>query len=355
MSLGTSGTNSSLESAIRNSIASGVTYAIASGNSNSNACSFTPARVTEAITVNASDAADARASFSNFGSCTDMYAPGVGITSAWHTSDTATHTISGTSMATPHVAGAAALWLAAHPAATPAQALAALVADATTGVVKNAGTGSPNRLLFTNPDPAAPGAPVVASPGAQSGVVGTAASLQLSASNGTAPYTWTATGLPAGLSVSGSGLISGTPTAAGTSTVAVTATDAAGKTVTATFGWTVVAACAPVTNAGDVTIRDLAASTSPLTVTGCAGKASAAAKIEVHVKHTYRGELLVDLIAPDGSAYRLQTMSGGSADDIDQTFVRNLSKETANGTWRLRVYDLKYRDTGYIDSWTLTV
>jgi subtilisin family serine protease len=355
MSLGASGSNSSLESAIRNSIASGVTYSIASGNSNANACSYTPARVAEAITVNASDTADARASFSNYGSCTDVFAPGVGITSAWYTSDTATAKLSGTSMAAPHVAGAAALWLATHPSATPAQVQSALAADATPGVVTGAGTGSPNRLLFTNPNPLAAGTPVVTNPGAQSGVVGTAASLQLSASKGTAPYTWTATGLPAGVSVSGAGLVTGTPTTAGTSTVVATATDATGKTATATFGWTVVAGCAPVTNAADVGIRDLTSSLSSLTVTGCPAKASATAKIEVHIKHTYRGELLVDLIAPDGSGYRLQTLSGGTADDIDQTYVRNLSKETANGTWRLRIFDLKYRDTGYIDSWTLTV
>jgi subtilisin family serine protease len=353
MSLGASGSSSLMESAIRNSIASGVTYAIASGNSGGNACSFTPARVAEAITVNASDRSDARASFSNYGSCTDLFAPGVGITSAWNTSDTATNSISGTSMATPHVAGAAALWLAAHPSATAAQVQAALVADATTGRITNAGTGSPNRLLFTNPVPSV--VPVAANPGAQSGVVGATAALGLTATGGTAPYTWSATGLPGGLTVSAAGVVSGVPAAAGTSTVQATVTDAAGRTATVSFTWTVVAGCPPVTNATDVPIRDFTVSTSPLTVTGCPGKASATAKVEVHVKHTYRGELLVDLVAQDGSLYRLHTLAGGSADDVDETYVRNLSPETANGVWRLRVTDLGYRDTGYLDRWTLRV
>ncbi|WP_332888621.1 S8 family peptidase, partial [Actinophytocola xanthii] len=148
MSLGGAGSSPAMETAIRNSIASGVTYVVASGNSSADACGFTPARVTEAITVNASDRADVQAPFSNYGSCTDLYAPGVGITSAWNTADAAVSTISGTSMASPHVAGAAALWLTTHPTATPAQVQAALLAAATPNKVTSAGAGSPNRLLY---------------------------------------------------------------------------------------------------------------------------------------------------------------------------------------------------------------
>ncbi|MGW2206674.1 S8 family peptidase [Streptomyces sp. NPDC001774] len=153
MSLG-GGANTSLDDAVKRSIASGVTYAVAAGNGNflglpARACNYSPARVPEAITVGATDSADKRASFSNYGTCVDLFAPGVSITSAWKDNDTATNTISGTSMATPHTAGVAALYLSANPAATPAQVSTALVNNATSGKVQNPLSGSPNKLLHS--------------------------------------------------------------------------------------------------------------------------------------------------------------------------------------------------------------
>jgi subtilisin family serine protease len=147
MSLG-GGISTALDQAVTASVASGVVYAIAAGNNNGNACNTSPARVPSALTVAASTRTDARASFSNFGSCVDIFAPGVGITAGWIGSNTATMTISGTSMATPHVAGVAMLFLEANPTATPTQVANAINTNATTGLITSAGTGTPNRLLF---------------------------------------------------------------------------------------------------------------------------------------------------------------------------------------------------------------
>jgi subtilisin family serine protease len=149
MSLG-GGYSSTLNAAVKNSYNSGVTYAVAAGNSGANACSFSPSSEPSAITVAATDIRDAFAYFSNSGPCVDISAPGVSITSDWMGSTTAVNTISGTSMASPHVAGAAALYLSVNPGATPAQVTSALTSNATTGVITGIpGSTTANRLLYT--------------------------------------------------------------------------------------------------------------------------------------------------------------------------------------------------------------
>lgn len=173
MSLG-GGASPALDLAVANAVAAGVTFVVAAGNSSALACDYSPAREPSAITVGSTTNTDARSSFSNYGSCVDIFAPGSSIYSSYHSSTASYAIMSGTSMASPHTAGVAALYLGANSSATPAQVVAALTSNATIGVVGNAGTGSPNLLLFSpyggsgNPIPTAPAAPSNLTASAQS-------------------------------------------------------------------------------------------------------------------------------------------------------------------------------------------
>jgi subtilisin family serine protease len=148
MSLG-GGASDAVDTAVSNSVTAGVVYAVAAGNSNANACNYSPARAASALTVGSTTSSDARSSFSNFGTCVDLFAPGSSITSAWHTRNNAINTISGTSMASPHVAGVAALVLGGKPTATTSEVSTAIVNGAKSNKVGSPGVGSPNLLLYS--------------------------------------------------------------------------------------------------------------------------------------------------------------------------------------------------------------
>src|SRR5258707_11586630 len=185
---------------------------------------------------------------------------------------------------------------------------------------------------------------------------GTAETVTLSASG--LPSGATASFSPASVTAGGSSTLTLTTTAAtpaGTYPITVTGT-AASATHTASYSLTVTgpAGCTG-TNPTDVTIPDNTTVESSITISGCSGNASSASTVEVHIVHTYIGDLVVSLVAPDGSAYVLSNRAGGSTDNIDTTYTVNVSSEVANGTWRLRVQDAASADTGYINTWTLNL
>ncbi|WP_217255122.1 S8 family peptidase [Streptomyces sp. AC602_WCS936] len=273
MSIG-GGRTQSVNDAVAASIASGVTWVVAAGNNNADSCQYSPSSTPSAITVGATSANDARSTGwsngqgSNYGSCLDLFAPGNAIVSTSNAGDSASQSMSGTSMAAPHAAGAAALLLSANPTWSPAQVRDRMVADATSGRISDARAGSPNKLLHTG---------------------------------------------------------AGTPPTG------------------------------PLfENADDHIIRDNATVESPLPVTGVGGNAPADLSVKVDIRHTFRGDLRVELVAPDGTTYPLKDYdSYDGSDDVRATYSVNASAETADGTWKLRVSDNWVNDTGYVNAWSL--
>lgn len=258
-----------LDAAVRGSIASGITYTVAAGNQSKDASTHSPARVSQALTVGATGVHDARSSYSNYGPLVDLFAPGDSITSAAYWSNDWSTVMSGTSMASPHVAGAAALYLSTHRTSTPAQVMGYLKAAATTGAVLAAGTGSPNRSLYVG-------------------------------------------GVPN--KVPGKRFANGTNYAVG----------------------------------------DLKTIQSPITVSGVAGNAPAQLDVEVYVKHPDSGTLRIDLIAPDGTVYPIKDeYTDWGESNLVGLYGVNASSETANGVWKMRVFDAFAGDTGYLDAWAL--
>lgn len=255
MSLG-GGDSSALDTAVQNSIAAGVSYAVAAGNSNANACSGSPNKVPQAITVGATASGDSKASYSNFGTCLDLWAPGSSITAANYTSNSGTQVLSGTSMASPHVAGAVALILGRGGNPTAAQVRDTLVGEASNNVlVGSLGSGSPNRLLYVSNSGGGPG-PVDSAPVAAFTFACTNLSCSFNGSSSTddrgiAAYAWTF-----GDGSSGNGVTTSRSYATtGSYNVTLTVTDTVSQTGTETRTVTVSAAggnspCADCTRVG---------------------------------------------------------------------------------------------------------
>jgi serine protease len=290
MSLGGSGScGTTTQNAINGAVSRGTTVVVAAGNSNANASGFTPASCANVINVASVTSASARSSFSNYGTLIDVSAPGSSILSTLNAGTTTPGaesyaSYSGTSMASPHVAGTVALVQSRRlalglPLYTPAEVESLL--KTTAYALAGACSG-----------------------GCGAGIIDAKRAVDAAGGGG------------------GGG---GTPP------------------TTQTYA-----------NEADFAIRDNTTINSPITVSGRTGAAPSNASVSVDIAHTYRGDLLVQLVAPDGSLYTISNRAGGSADNLIGTYTINLSSEQLNGTWNLRVNDNAAGDIGTLRRWTIT-
>ena len=370
LSLGGSGScSSAMQTAINGAVGRGTTVVIAAGNSNANVSGFTPANCNNVIAIASNDRQGNRASYSNYGALIDVTAPGGetattanGVLSTLNTGTTTPGTqtyafYQGTSMAAPHVAGVVALMQSvASPAKTPAE-IEALLKSTARALPGTCSGGCGAGIVDAN-------AAVLAAAGG--GNAAPVANFSVSTSLLVANFTDSSTDSDGSIvsrswnfgdgGTSTATSPSHTYAAAGTYTVTLTVTDDDGASNTKTASVTVSDSSGPQTysNTADYAINDNSTVESPIAVSGRSGNAPTNASVSVNIVHTYRGDLVVDLVAPDGSVYNLHNRSGSSADNLIQTYTRDLSTEALNGTWKLRVRDAAFLDTGYINSWSIT-
>ncbi|GAA4870707.1 S8 family peptidase [Luteimonas vadosa] len=392
MSLGGSGTcSSTYQNAINGAVGRGSTVVVAAGNSNVNVSGAVPANCPNVVAVAATDSNGSRASFSNYGTGIDVSGPGVGIMSTLNTGSTTPGSESyasynGTSMAAPHVAGVVALMQSkATTPKTPAE-IESLLKSTARALPGTCSGGCGAGIVDANAAVAAVsgGTPPPTGNTLTKGVAVTG----LTASTGNSlNYTMTVPAGSTNLTFNSSGgtgdsdmyvKFGSAPTDTsydcrpylnGNNESCTFASPQAGtwhvrlKAYSTFSGVSLVGDYATgggsqvYSNGTDVNIPDNNSTgvTSTISVSGRSGNAPSNTQVYVNIVHTYKGDLVVDLLAPDGSVYNLHNRSGGSADNINQTYTVNLSSEAINGAWKLRVKDLAAADVGYINSWSITM
>jgi serine protease len=403
MSLGGTGSCDTLtQNAINGAVSRGTTVVVAAGNSNANVSGFSPASCNNVVAVASVTSASARSSFSNYGTLIDVSAPGSNILSTLNAGTAGPTTESyasynGTSMASPHVAGAVALAQSRRLALglalwTPAEVETQLKATAyaLSGACSGGcGAGIINAKALvdaaggsTPPPPPPPTGGTLTKGVAVTGLAattGNSLNYTMAVPAGATNLTFTMSGGTgdADLYVQFGSAPTDTsyvcrPYLSGNNETCTIAAPSAGtyhvrvKAYSSYSGVSLVGnyteggggggGTTPQTysNTADYTISDNATVDSPITVSGRSGNGPSSASISVNIVHTYKGDLKVDLVAPDGTLYNIHNRSGGSANNIVGTYTKNLTSEALNGTWKLRVNDNAGGDTGYINSWSIT-